>query len=81
MTNAPSFHALAWWESSTIPHPFAVVVLDRTTNDFAHLIQQVVQIDGEAYMGHGVEHFAHVPPYRQGEQVSLCVSRITLETL
>ena len=41
--------------------------------DFSHLIGQQVQIDGVLCMVRGVERFAHSPPWRAGETISLLV--------
>jgi hypothetical protein len=51
----------------------AAVALDRDTNDFAHLIDQRVTIDGQTYRCTGVNHFGHQPPWRKGERIGLMV--------
>ena len=46
------------------------VKLDRDTDDFAHLLGQVVEIDGAPFLCRGVERFA-IPIHRAGEMISL----------
>ena len=44
--------------------------------DFSHLINKEVEIDGLKYMVVTVETFAHLPPYREGERIGLVTNLI-----
>lgn len=47
-----------------------VVVLDRCTDDFAHLVGKPVVIDGVTYLAAGVERFA-IMRHPRGETISI----------
>ena len=68
----PNFVASEWTKIKGRGR-LAIVVLDRDTADFSHLVNQEVEIDGKSYRCIGVERFAHMPPWRQGESVGLLV--------
>jgi len=57
----------------------AMTTLDRDTKDFAHLIGEKVLITSTPdersglYHVHGVERFAHSPPWYRGEKIGLWV--------
>ena len=72
----PSFHALDWY-TITGRGRAAIVELNRTTPDFAHLLGQEALIDGTLYRCRGVERFAHCPPWHKGEKVSLLVESVS----
>jgi hypothetical protein len=40
-------------------------------DDFAHLIGHEIEIDGRRCKVLGVERYAHTPPFRKGEHISL----------
>lgn len=69
MSNHPIFVCL-----ETIPSSrgmISVVELDRKTDDFGHLVNQEITLDGKNYICRGVERFTHSPPYRIGERIGL----------
>jgi hypothetical protein len=68
------FHAADWFEIKGRGWE-AAVSLDRDTDDFAHLIDRRVTIDGQAYVCIGVNHFGHHPPWRKGERIGLVVKQ------
>lgn len=55
----------------------AFCVLNPTDcSDFDHLIGHTVLIDGTAHRVAAVERFAHMPPWRKGESISLLVKPV-----
>jgi hypothetical protein len=71
----PCFRATDWL---TIPGRgrSAITTLDRTTQDFAHLVGQEVIIDGTLYVCRAVERFLHSPPWQAGESIGLLVEEL-----
>jgi hypothetical protein len=73
----PFFRASEWFEVRG--KRIATTTLDRETSDFAHLIGNEVIIapthDGSerTYKVVAVERFAHMPPWRAGENIGLMV--------
>lgn len=51
------------------------VNLDRDTEDFSHLIDQVVNIDGDKYHCSGVGRASHDPPWLKGEPIAIVIRR------
>jgi len=51
------------------------VELDRDTDDFSHLVGQKIVIDGALETCFSVERFSHMPPWKQGERVSLLIRK------
>ena len=83
----PTFVALEWLElprtmreyrGDTFSFPpetrEATVRLDRETTTFAHLLGQLVCLDGHVYRCFLVHRLAHVPPWRPGEHIGLIVA-------
>jgi hypothetical protein len=66
------FNAASWFEIKGIGWE-AAVTLDRDTEDFSHLLQGRVTIDGRPYVCVRVNRFAHAPPWRRGEHIGLVV--------
>lgn len=52
-----------------------VTTLDRDTDDFSHLIGQVVKLDGKEVTVIAVERYAHSPPWHAGENIALLVRK------
>lgn len=73
MTIYPSFKSESHREIKERGTVFGVAN-DRECDDFAHLLNQEVMIDGTVYLCRGVEHFSHIPPWRKGEPIGLLVS-------
>jgi hypothetical protein len=51
------------------------VELDRDTDDFSHLVGQKIVIDGKLETCFSVERFSHMPPWKQGQRVSLLIRK------
>jgi len=53
-----------------------VVKNDTETEDFSHLINRLVIVDGTRYTCIGVERHCHSRPWRKGEQIGILVNDI-----
>ena len=56
-----------------------VVNLDRTTYDFEHIIGKEIIIDGDHYIGIGVDRYAHVPPWHVDSPIAILVKETIKE--
>jgi len=48
----------------------------KKCDDFKHLRDQEVSIDGKIYIVKGVEFFAHCAPWKRGENIGLLVNLV-----
>lgn len=55
-----------------------VVELDRDYENVDELVGTTILLDGTLRVVRGVERYAHAPPWRKGETVSLCLEGGTL---
>ena len=69
----PCFKAGDWYDVKGRGR-VAAVSLDRETEDFSHIIDQEIIIDGEIYTGKAVERFAHCPPWHADEKIGILVN-------
>lgn len=68
----PTFSALEWFKLER--HGWlALVLLDRTTDDFSHVLHKAVIIDGREYLCRGVERFMHNKPWHEGERIGILI--------
>lgn len=69
-----AFEVRGWTRLSARSASVADVYLDRDTDDFGHLLNHRVTLDGHSgFICRGVERFAHMPPWRRGELVGLLI--------
>lgn len=47
--------------------------LGEDVNDFNHLINKKITINGKQYLCTGVEHSMHGAPYKKGERIGLLI--------
>jgi hypothetical protein len=52
------------------------VPLDQDTDDFSHLVGKKIVIDGRLETCFSVDRFNHLPPWRAGERIGLCIRRV-----
>jgi len=52
------------------------VALDQDTDDFSHLVGKKIVIDGRLETCFSVERFNHLPPWKAGERIGLCIRRV-----
>ena len=69
----PTFKALEFFRVPTRGLVVYVVENDRECSDFTHLLHKQVEIDGAIKYVHGVERFAHAPPWKKGERIGVAV--------
>ena len=52
------------------------VALDQDTDDFSHLVGKKIVIDGRLETCFSVDRFNHLPPWKAGERIGLCIRRV-----
>ena len=74
----PTFRSLEWLNEQPIRlfGQCAVVQLDQQTNDFMHLINKEVQVDGRLFRCTKVERYEHGAPWQPGEHIALLLTEL-----